>query len=129
MGSVYQRGRIWWVKYYQDGKPYRESSGCAKKAEAQQLLKKREGSIATGTFTDLRPERTMFRDLAADLLNDYSNNQRKSLEMVQGYVVRLGRYFGKATRRIKSQPTKCVPTSPTERNQRPISADHLQTPR
>ena len=96
MGSVYQRGRIWWVKYYQDGKPYRESSGSAKKREADQLLKKREGSIATGTFTDLRPERTMFKDLAADLLNDYSNNQRKSLEMVQGYVVRLGRYFGKA---------------------------------
>ena len=96
MGSVYQRGRIWWVKYYQDGKPYRESSSSAKRKEADQLLKKREGSIATGIFTDLRPERTTFKDLAADLLNDYSNNQRKSLEMVQGYVVRLGRYFGKA---------------------------------
>ena len=37
----------------------------------------------------------MFGDLAADLLNDYSNNQRMSLELVQGYVVRLGKYFGK----------------------------------
>ena len=44
MGSVYQRGRIWWVKYYQDGKPYRESSSSSKKHEAEQLLKKREGS-------------------------------------------------------------------------------------
>ncbi len=96
MGSIYQRGRIWWVKFYQDGKPYRESSSFAKRREAEQLLKKREGSIASGTFTDLRPEKTMFRDLAADLLNDYSNNQRKSLEMVRGYVLRLGRYFGKA---------------------------------
>jgi len=96
MGSVYQRGRIWWVKYYQDGRPYRESSSSPKKGEAEQLLKRREGSVATGTFTGLRPEKTMFKALAADLLNDYSNNQRKSLEMVKGYVVRLGRYFGKA---------------------------------
>jgi hypothetical protein len=27
MGSLYQRGEIWWVKYYENGHPRRESTG------------------------------------------------------------------------------------------------------
>ncbi len=30
MGSIYRRGKIFWVKYYRGGKPYRESAKSAK---------------------------------------------------------------------------------------------------
>ena len=50
MGSLYKRGDIFWIKYYRNGKPYRESSKTEKITEAQRLLKKREGEIAEGSY-------------------------------------------------------------------------------
>ena len=29
MGQLYQRGRVWWVKFYLNGRPIRESTGIA----------------------------------------------------------------------------------------------------
>ncbi len=92
MGSIYQRGKVYWIKYYRDGKPYRESTGSARQRDATKLLKQREGAIACGTFTGL--ERATFDDLAADLLNDYGNNCRKAKPMVEYYVKRLRKRFG-----------------------------------
>jgi hypothetical protein len=43
MGSLYRRGDIWWVKYYQNGRALRESTRTAKEAEAKRFLKLREG--------------------------------------------------------------------------------------
>ena len=40
MGMIYKRGRIYWIKYYRHGKPYRESARSTKEAEAKRLLKK-----------------------------------------------------------------------------------------
>ena len=48
MGMTYQRGAVWWVKYYRNGRPMRESSGSTKESDAIQLLKIREGDIAHG---------------------------------------------------------------------------------
>jgi hypothetical protein len=46
--GTYQRGNIWWIKYYRNGKPYYESSKSDKISKAQRLLKKREGEIVKG---------------------------------------------------------------------------------
>ena len=94
MGSVYKRGEVYWIKFYRDGKPYRESAASKLKRDALRLLRKREGTVALGTFTGLKPEKTSFDDLASDLPNDYRNNARKSLSMVEYYVERLRRHFG-----------------------------------
>lgn len=48
MGMVYQRGKVWWVKYYRNGIPMRESSGSEKETDAKNLLKQREGDIQRG---------------------------------------------------------------------------------
>jgi hypothetical protein len=48
MGSLYRRGEIWWVKYYENGRPKRESAGTTKETEAKRFLKEREGRVATG---------------------------------------------------------------------------------
>ena len=47
MGSIYKqkKSKNWWVKYYRNGKPYRESSHSTKESKAKRLLKLREGQI------------------------------------------------------------------------------------
>ncbi|NIT04102.1 site-specific integrase, partial [Candidatus Saccharibacteria bacterium] len=67
---IYKRGKIYWIKYYRDGKPYYESTGTGNHADAKMELKRREGEIAEGK----RPanyRRTRFDDLAEDFLRNY----------------------------------------------------------
>jgi hypothetical protein len=45
MGSIYRRGAVYWVKYFRNGKPYRESSRSDKETDAKRLLRKRGGNI------------------------------------------------------------------------------------
>src|SRR5262245_43761254 len=40
-GSVFLRGRIWWIAYYFRGHPYQESSRSTDKKVAQKLLRQR----------------------------------------------------------------------------------------
>ena len=35
MGSIYRRGAVYWVKYFRNGKPYRESSRSDKETDAK----------------------------------------------------------------------------------------------
>ncbi len=79
MGTIYRRGRIWWIKYYRNGKPFRETSRSAKASDAKRLLRKREGEIGAGSFLGPSAERVRFEELAEDFLKDYQANGRKSL--------------------------------------------------
>lgn len=54
-GSVYPRGRIWWIKFYDHHRPIRESSHSVDREEAELLLKRRMGEVATGKFVGLGP--------------------------------------------------------------------------
>ena len=94
MGSVYLRGKTWWLKYYRDGKPIRESSGSKKKTVALRKLKEREGSIVKGEPLSLRVERIRFEELAEDFLTDYRVNGKKSLDRAERSVVQLKGFFG-----------------------------------
>ena len=83
MGMLYRRGRIWWIKYYRNGKAFRESSKSHKVSDAKRLLRKREGEIASGEFSDPKTHQLRFEELAEDLLNEYRANNRKSLIWVK----------------------------------------------
>jgi integrase len=87
-GSVFQRGAVWWVKYYRNGKAYRETSGSDKEAAARKLLRKRLGEIEVGRFIGPDAERVAIRELAEDYLNDYRVNARKSLDKAERMVKR-----------------------------------------
>ena len=93
MGSIYKRGKTFWVKYYRAGKPYRESSRSAKETDAKRLLKLREGSIAEGRFTGLKIERILFDELSRDLVADYKMNGKKSLVRTELSISHLKTYF------------------------------------
>jgi hypothetical protein len=79
MGMIYQRGKTFWIKYYRNGKPYRESTRSKKESDAKRLLKKREGEISDGKLPGIYFDRVRFDELAEDFLTDYRINRKKSL--------------------------------------------------
>jgi integrase len=97
MGSVYQRGEVWWVCYYYRGKQFRESahaSGKRGESVARELLKKRLGEIHSGGFIGPREDRVTFEDMVADLENDYAINGRRSLHTAKYHIAHLREVFG-----------------------------------
>ena len=93
MGSLYQRGNVWWIKYYRNGKPYRESTRSEKETYAKKLLKLREGEITQGRIPALKVERIRFDELAEDLITDYKVNLRKSLVRARRSINHLNKFF------------------------------------
>jgi integrase len=73
-GSIYQRGSVWWIKYYRDGKPFYESSESIKYSDAQRLLAQRRAEIVTGTHLENKARRLLVNDLLDALLRDYKIN-------------------------------------------------------
>ena len=61
-GTIYRRGRIWWIQYFVNGLPVRESSGFTEKKDAENLLKQRIGEIAAGRRV-VGPEKATIDDL------------------------------------------------------------------
>ena len=83
MGMTYQRGAVWWVKYYRNGRPIRESSGSTKESDAIQLLKIREGDIAHGLPVNPKLNRIRFDEAAEDLKTEYAVNGRRSADELE----------------------------------------------
>jgi len=93
MGSIYKRGKVFWIQYYRNGKPYRESTKSRKETDAKRLLKKREGEISEGKLPGIYFDRVKFDELAEGFLRDYRINQRKSLVRAERSIGHLKRYF------------------------------------
>jgi integrase len=94
MGSLRKRGRVWWIKYWRDGRPYEESSHSQKEGAAKRLLKLREGDIEHGVPITPQVGRLTFDDAAKDLVTDYTTNKRKSADHVQRRIdLALTPYF------------------------------------
>ncbi|MCL6505765.1 MAG: site-specific integrase [Bryobacteraceae bacterium] len=94
-GSIYRRGNVWWIKYYHQGRRFRESSRSASREDAERLLKRRLGDIVTGRFGGLEPERITVGRLLEDLLEDYRMRGRASLRTAEARISRnLYPFFG-----------------------------------
>lgn len=92
-GSIYKRGETYWIQYYRNGKPYRESSRSTKEGDANKLLKRKLGEIAVGRFIEPQAEKITLKQLTDDLLNDYRVNGKKSVKRVEDSVNHLLDYF------------------------------------
>ena len=114
MGYLYQRklksgerSRIWWAKYYVNGRPVRESTGVASDTEAppteaKRFLKLREGAVATGAPLPPRADRILYDELREDLLTFYRTTGRwKKLADVEDRLTHLdGSFNGARAARI-----------------------------
>lgn len=93
MGSIYKRGAVFWIQYYRNGKPYRETAKTQKESEAKRFLKLREGEIAEGKIPGIHFDKVRFNDLADDFISDYRINEKKSLQRAERSVKQLKTFF------------------------------------
>ncbi len=93
-GMIYKRGRIWWLKYYDNGRPRFESSASTKETDAKRLLSLRLGQVVEGKCPAPEALRTTFEDLAQDLENEYRANGRRTLRHLLDRITHLRRFFG-----------------------------------
>lgn len=99
MGYLYRQklrngrlGRIWWCKYYVNGRPVRESTGTDRETEARR--------VATGQPILPRIDRIRYEEIAADLWQHYRAMGIRNLREFAYRVKHLDRFF--AGRRVPS---------------------------
>jgi hypothetical protein len=69
----------WWIKYYQNGRAVRESTGTTKETVARRILRSREGDVEHGIPITPNIGRISVEDAAQDVINDYHANGRRSI--------------------------------------------------
>ena len=94
-GSIYRRGEVWWIKYYRDGTPIRESTGSTSKARANRKLLERLRAVSGGEPFRIGLEKIKASELAEDFLQDYRINELKSLDDAEArWRLHLRDFFG-----------------------------------
>jgi len=73
----------YWIKYTRAGKSHNESSGFTREQDAKGLLRKREGDIEAGRPVTPKVGKMSFEEGAADLLADYTANDKRSYSVVE----------------------------------------------
>ncbi len=74
-GSLYRRGRIWWISYlHPDGSRKSESTGSERRPVALNLLRKRTGAGANNLPVVARAEQLVFHDAAKMVIDDFVAN-------------------------------------------------------
>ena len=94
MGTVYLRGKTYWIQYCMNGKVIRESAKTDSMSEARRTLKSKEGLVADHKHPGHRIEKILFDELAADFINDYKINDKKSLNRAERSLKSLKATFG-----------------------------------
>jgi integrase len=93
-GTIYQRGNIWWVQVYIDGKPIIQSSKSKKKSEAVKLRNKLLAKKERGELSGGRPEKVLIGELLDDVLtSDIKESTRYIWKKVIAKNIRP--FFGK----------------------------------
>jgi integrase len=93
MGTVYLRGKTYWIQYCRNGKPYQESSHSKIMADATRLLKRRNGEVADGKQPGKRFDKTTFDELKEDLIAYYTVNNKRSLDRLKISFSHLEKMF------------------------------------
>lgn len=94
MGSIYRRKKVYWVKYYRNGKPYYESSHSDKVEVAKRILKAREGEISQGRLPGICFDRVRYEDIEEDYLTDYRINLKRTVKKAERCARFLKEEFG-----------------------------------
>jgi integrase len=92
-GTLYQRGRTWWIKYRASGRWHFESSGSADKDVARSLLDTRRGQRASGLPVLPRLDRVTYADAAAALRTHYNVTGSRNLAEAELRLAHLDQFF------------------------------------
>ncbi|MEO8683176.1 MAG: tyrosine-type recombinase/integrase, partial [Vicinamibacterales bacterium] len=97
MGSITrQKGRKnFLIRYYRNGIQMVESAHTDDKTEAKNLLRIREGDISRGLPMTSKVGRLRFEEAAADVVNEYKMNGRRSVDELDRRITKhLHPFFG-----------------------------------
>jgi integrase len=92
-GSLFLRGRIWWICYSVRGRQLQESSKSEKEKDAVRLLRQRLGEVATGTHIGPKAEAVTFENLMKLLAEHYEVRRLRSAMRMRGAVAHLAEHF------------------------------------
>lgn len=98
MGALYRRGQVWWMKYYVNGRPVRESTGVAGDTdtppnEAKRVLKVKEGKAANGEPVMQRTDRVRYEEAAKDLRAHYRTTGDRDMVEAEKRLKHLDAFF------------------------------------
>lgn len=82
-GSIYQRNELWWIKFYRNGKAYRESSNSKERGVAEKLLRSRLGEVADDRFKGIGERKLTVGDLLDLVAEDYRITGKRSVADLQ----------------------------------------------
>src|SRR4051794_37609634 len=92
LGSVYQRGKTWWITYHVNGKQFWESARTKDKAEAKKLLQAKIGQRAEGTLV-IGTHKVTFASLLDLVEREYQENNRKTIKQIRQHRKHLAKCF------------------------------------
>lgn len=93
-GTVYQRGKIWWIQYLLRGRVYRESSHSPDRNIALKLLKRRLGEVSRGRVIGPMAEKVTLGEMQKALLTDDRLKGNRSVATVEHFARNLVAHFG-----------------------------------
>jgi integrase len=96
VGSIYKRGRRWWIAYIDlRGKQRCESSGSENKTDAIRMLRDKEGDLVKGVPVTPETSRYTFEDAIAAVKANYAAKGRRSLPDLERRITKhLQPHFG-----------------------------------
>jgi hypothetical protein len=94
MGQIRRRGNCDQIRWYRNGQRHEETVHGARKQDAVDLLKIREGDVAKGLPVTPKSVRFKFDDAAKDLKSEYTVNNRRSVDELERRIDKhLTSYF------------------------------------
>lgn len=91
-GSIYLRGKVWWISYMLNGEQQNESSKSTERKDAGTLLKKRMGEIEANRAVG-RARSLTVADLLGRLEESYVEKESRSLADLKGKIAALKTRF------------------------------------
>jgi integrase len=83
----------WWIKFYINGRPVRESTGTDKELLARRILKEREGRAVAGQPIIKRADRIFYDEVADDLRRHYETTGERGLREADTRFKPLKKFF------------------------------------
>lgn len=98
-GRVFQRGSMWWIAYYDNGRERRESSGSGYRKDAVRLLRQRLAEVAFGVVHSVAPKRRRERAVTMqdlfDLVEHSHQINNRTSDSNGRCLRRMRKHFGK----------------------------------
>jgi site-specific recombinase XerD len=125
-GELIQRGRYWYIRYYDaNGRRRLETTKSTKQEDAERILRKRLSAKDAGVLPEAAIGKLTLKEATDDVINDYKTNARKSLAHVERKVkLHLLPYFGER-RRMASITTAHIRAFIAERQDAEASAAEI----